>query len=627
MGYRTLKSCIDDLRRTRQLIEFDGEVDPYLELAAVQRRLYAAEAPAVLFTKPKNCRFPMLANLFGTEKRVEYIFRDSIEALRKAISIGADPMVAAQQLSPRLGITALKSLYYSRPKRVSARRAPVFACETTLDQLPQLISWQEDGGAYLTLPQVYTESLNHPGFGASNLGMYRVQISGNDYLPNEEAGLHYQIHRGIAGHHAEALALGKPLPVSIFIGGAPSMTLAAVMPLPEGISELIVAGILGQHRIPMAVSPSERINLCDLCANFAPFAVRKFTAKNAKDSQSAQRINLHPFTAYAEADFCIIGTLHTETKREGPFGDHLGYYSLAHDFPVLKVHSVFHRKDAVFPFTVVGRPPQEDTQFGKFIHHLVGDVVPKKLPGVRAVHAVDEAGVHPLLLALGRESYLPLDPNRRAAELHTLAHSILGYGQLSLAKYLFLAAEEDDPNLSVNDVARFLQHILRRVDWRNDAHFVTKTTADTLDYTDGELHRGSKFFVAVSGKPRRQLAESLPEYRLNAKNPRLAMPGVLCAEEIDWHGTFPDEIPLIVLVDDSTAAASSLRNFLWTTFTKSDPASDVHGIGEFVENKHWGCTGALVIDARRKPHHAPELVERPEIARRADEIVDTILRQ
>ena len=315
-----------------------------------------------------------------------------------------------------------------------------------------------------------------------------------------------------------------------------------------------------------------------------------------------------------------------ETKPEGPFGDHLGYYSLTHDFPVLKVHRVYHRKDAIFPFTVVGRPPQEDTQFGHFIHNLVGDVVPRKLPGVRAVHAVDAAGVHPLLLATGRESYLPLDPNRRAAELHTLAHAILGYGQLSLLKYLFLAAEGDDPDLSVDDVSQFFQHVLQRVDWRSDVHFVTKTTADTLDYTDGELHRGSKFFVAVSGKPRRQLAESLPE-SLPAKNPHLVLPGVLCAEEIYWHGTFPDDIPLIVLVDDSTKSASSLQNFLWTTFTKSDPASDVRGIGEFVENKHWGCTGALVINAKRKPHHAPELVELPEVARRADEIVEKILRR
>ncbi|MCL2709929.1 MAG: UbiD family decarboxylase [Planctomycetaceae bacterium] len=611
MGYRTLKSCIGDLRRARQLVEFNEVVDPYLELAAVQRRLYAAGAPAVLFTQPKGCRFPMLANLFGTEKRVEYIFRDGIEPLRKAIELGADPVVAAQQVSIRLGLTALKSFYYSRPKRVNSRSAPVLACETTLDQLPQLVSWQQDGGAYLTLPQVYTESLNRPGFGASNLGMYRVQISGNDYIPNEEAGLHYQIHRGIAGHHAESLAAGKPLPVSIFIGGAPAVTLAAVMPLPEGMSELIVAGILGQHRIP--------------------FVSHKGT-KDTKDFSfpSSCPLCLCERNIYAEADFCIVGTLHTEMKPEGFFGDHLGYYSLKHDFPVLKVHRVYHRKDAIFPFTVVGRPPQEDTQFGHFIHNLVGDVVPRKLPGVRAVHAVDEAGVHPLLLAMGRESYLPLDPNRRAAELHTLAHAILGYGQLSLAKYLFLAAEEDDPSLSVYDTSRFLQHILQRADWREDVHFVTRTTADTLDYTDSELHRGSKLFVTVSGKPRRYLAGTpatpLPE-SLPCKNPRLAMPGVLCVEDIDMSKKFPDEIPLIVLVDNSAEATASLRDFLWTTFTKSDPASDVRGIGEFIENKHWGCTGALVIDAKRKPHHAPELVELPEVARRADEIAEKILRR
>jgi 4-hydroxy-3-polyprenylbenzoate decarboxylase len=597
MGYRTLKFCIDDLLRTRQLIEFDEPVDPFLDIAAVQRRLYALQAPAVLFRNVKNCRFPMLANLFGTESRVEYIFRDGIEPLRRAIELEADPLAAVSRLRPWLGLSALSSLYYSKPKRIAAKRAPVLACQTTLDQLPQLVSWQDDGGAYLTLPQVYTESPTLPCFAASNLGMYRVQISGNDYVPNAEAGLHYQIHRGIAAHHAEAIAAGKPLRVSIFIGGAPCMTLAAVMPLPEGVSELLFAGILGQHRIPMTV-PQEAEAL-------AP-------------------------AIYAEADFCITGTLQTTTKREGPFGDHLGYYSLAHDFPVLKVESVFHRKDAVFPFTVVGRPPQEDTQFAKFIHRLVGDVITKKIPGIHAVHAVDEAGVHPLLLAIGQERYLPLDPEHRSAELHTLAHSILGYGQLSLVKYLFLAAKEDDPNLDVHDVVRFLMHVLERVDWRHDVHFITQTTADTLDYSDSELHRGSKLFVTVSGKPKRNLAESLAtgaaSVSIPAKNPQVVCPGVLCVEEIDPAGSFPDGFPLIVLVDDSSEASSNFRNFLWTAFTKSDPANDVHGIGEETKNKHWGCTGPLIIDARRKKHHAPELVELPEAAKRADEIVEKILR-
>jgi 4-hydroxy-3-polyprenylbenzoate decarboxylase len=606
MGYRTLRFCINELRRTGQLIEFSEPVNPYLEMAAVQRRLYQANAPAVLFTRPVGTSFPMLANLFGTQSRVEFIFRDGIEPLRKTIELGVDPVTLILDRlhfknSFSLGRLALTSLLYSRPKRISTRNAPVFACRTTLDQLPQLVSWQHDGGAYLTLPQVYTEDPNNRGFASSNLGMYRVQLAGNNYVQNYEAGLHYQLHRGIAVHHAAALRSGKPLRVNVFIGGAPAMTLAAVMPLPEGVSELLFAGILGQHRIPMAIPPYEN---------------------NSPEKKSAHYLPL--LSCYAEADFCITGILQAETKIEGPFGDHLGYYSLAHEFPVLKIESVWHRRDAVFPFTVVGRPPQEDTQFAKFIHHIIGDIVPKKIPGVHTVHAVDEAGVHPLLLALGREQYCPLDPKRRAAELHTLAHAILGFGQLSLAKFLFLAAHEDDPMLNVYDVPRFLKHILARVDWRYDAHFITQTTADTLDYSDAQLNRGSKLFITVSGQPIRSLGDSL-EIAIPAKNPRVVFPGVLCVEDIDLTGSFPTEFPLIVRVDHSAEVSSNLRHFLWTTFTKSDPANDIHGVGEFFHNKHWGCTGALMIDARCKPHHAPELIEPPDIADQAEKIVQKIL--
>jgi 4-hydroxy-3-polyprenylbenzoate decarboxylase len=592
------------------LIEFNEPVDPYLEMAAVQRRLYKRESPAVLFTKPVGTSFPMLANLFGTLSRIEFIFRDGIEPLRKTIELGVDPITFISERvcfrsSFSLGRLALASLFYSRPKRVSARTAPVFACRTTLDQLPQLVSWQNDGGPYLTLPQVYTEDPNNSGFAGSNLGMYRVQLAGNNYVQNNEAGLHYQIHRGIAIHHAAALRSGKPLRVNVFIGGAPAMTFAAVMPLPEGVSELLFAGILGQHRIPMAIPP----------------------VAGKTSSEKETQLNLPLLSCYAEADFCITGILQTETKPEGPFGDHLGYYSLIHEFPVLKIESVWHRKNAILPFTVVGRPPQEDTQFAKFIHHIIGDIVPKKIPGVRNVYAVDDAGVHPLLLALGREQYCPFDPKRRAAELHTLAHAILGFGQLSLAKFLFLAASEDDPMLDVHDVPRFLKHILERVDWRYDAHFITQTTADTLDYSDVRLNCGSKLFVAVSGQPIRSLSDSLDllDVSIPAKNPRVVFPGVLCVEDIDLAGLFPAGFPLIVWVNNSAEVSSNLNHFLWTTFTKSDPANDIHGVGEFIQNKHWGCVGPLVIDARCKPHHAPELTELPEIADRAEKIVQKIL--
>ncbi len=310
----------------------------------------------------------------------------------------------------------------------------------------------------------------------------------------------------------------------------------------------------------------------------------------------------------------------------------MGYYSLAHDFPVLRVEHVYHRPEPIWPFTVVGRPPQEDTMFGRLIHELAGPVIPKAIPGVQAVHAVDAAGVHPLLLAIGSERYVPYEA-RRPRELLTLANALLGHGQLSLAKYLLIVAGEDDPQLDVNHVPDFLRHVLERVDWRRDLHFQTRTTMDTLDHSSPELNEGSKLVIAAAGPPRRMLPVAidsrinLPE-ELGLKNLRVFLPGVLVIEGPAYQaaadGTDPiierfcrayrrgdaiNSFPLLVIVDDSEFASRTLENFLWTTFTRSNPECDVHGIESFVSRKDWGCVGWLVIDARRKPHHAPPLVD------------------
>src|SRR5205085_11547266 len=227
------------------------------------------------------------------------------------------------------------------------------------------------------------------------LGMYRVQLTGNQF-DDSRVGLHYQIHRGIGVHHSTALRKGEPFHVNVIIGGPPALALAAVMPLPEGMPELAFAGVLGGRRVRL-VAP-------DGCLPMP-----------------------------AEADFVICGTIDPHSRKpEGPFGDHLGYYSLAHDFPVLKVERVYHRPGAIWPFTVVGRPPQEDTSFGAFIHELTSPVIPTVVAGVHAVHAVDAAGVHPLLLAIGSERYVPYAAERRPMELLTCANAILGQGQLSL---------------------------------------------------------------------------------------------------------------------------------------------------------------------------------------------------
>jgi 4-hydroxy-3-polyprenylbenzoate decarboxylase len=638
MGYRNLRQCLDDLERTGQLVRIREEIDPHLEAAEIQRRVYAAQGPALLFEKVKGCRFPMASNLFGTLERTRFLFRDTLDLVRQLVELKVDPSSALRR--PLHYARAFPAAWAMRPKFVSS--GPVLECETSLDQLPRLVCWPLDGGPFVTLPAVYTEDPDRPGWQRSNLGMYRIQLGGNDYVPNHEAGLHYQIHRSIGVHHAAAVRRGEPLRVNVFVGGPPALILSAVMPLPEGLSELTFAGALGGRRVRMVRGGSS-------------------------DGSGDPSYGALPIAA--EADFCISGTVDPRAlKPEGPFGDHLGYYSLRHLFPVLRVEKVYHRPDAVWPFTVVGRPPQEDTNFGAIIHEITGPAIPAVLPGVKGVHAVDAAGVHPLLLAIGSERYVPYAEQRRPQELLTQANAILGQGQLSLAKYLLIVAEQDDPQLDLHDIPRFLKHLLERADWTTDLHFQTRTTIDTLDYSGHGLNAGSKLVIAAAGPVRRDLSTELPAglaFPDGFREPRVALPGVvvvsappcanlrpvgdLVADAIVPSGgdtatasdpgrsTRPDGVldrfcrgldashpvnrfPLIVLVDDSGFAAASLNNLLWTTFTRSNPAADVDGLGAFTVDKHWGCRGSLIIDARLKPRHAPPLLEDAEVSRRVDRL-------
>lgn len=599
MGYRNLNSCVEDLERNSRLIRISDPVDANLEVAEIHRRVYQSGGPALLFDNVIGCKFPMTSNLFGTLERAKFIFRDTFENVQRAIQLKVDPSAAMRQPLKywRAPLIALQM----RPKLV--RSGPVMQNETTISALPQLKSWPADGGAFVTLPQVYSEDVRTPGTGKSNMGMYRVQISGNEYRPDYEIGMHYQIHRGIGVHHRAAIESEKPFRVNVFVGGNPAMTVAAVMPLPEGMSELTFAGALAGHRIPM---------------------IRQSNAASV----------------YAQADFCVVGTIDPKRQLpEGPFGDHLGYYSLAHDFPVLNVEKVYHREGAIWPFTVVGRPPQEDTVFGELIHELTGPVIPTVLPGIKAVNAVDASGVHPLLLAIGSERYVPYKPTTQPQELLTQANAILGQGQMSLAKYVWIIDQACDPQLDVNDIETFFVRMLERVDWSRDLHFQTRTTIDTLDYSGSGFNEGSKVVVAAAGPAIRKLPTELPaDLKLpdGYRNPKVCLPGVLAITapkfrtegEIDSAiGDFCDSIslehslnqfPLVLIVDDSDFTAHTLNNFLWTVFTRSNPATDVSGIGSSIENKHWGCRGCLVIDARIKPHHAPPLIEDAEISKRVD---------
>lgn len=594
MKYHNLEECIMDLEKHGHLVRIHEEVDPHLEMAAIHMKVYAAGGPALLFENVKGSRFRAVSNLFGTIERSKFIFRETFESTQDVIALRNDPMKALKNPFKYIGtgLAAKTAL----PIKKTVALPPGFQ-EIQISDMPLIKHWKDDGGAFVTLPQVYSEDPEKPGVMNSNLGMYRVQLTGNEYEMNKEVGIHYQIHRGIGIHQAKANKLGQPLKVSCFIGGPPAHTISAVMPLPEGMSELTFAGLLsGRHF---------RYSYVD------------------------------GYCISHDADFVITGEIYPgETKPEGPFGDHLGYYSLVHPFPVMRVHKVYAKQQAIYPFTVVGRPPQEDTSFGELIHELTGGAIRQEIPGVKEVHAVDAAGVHPLLFAIGSERYTPYQQVKQPAELLTISNRILGTGQLSLAKYLFIAAEEKQP-LSTHRIEDFLSYILERIDLHRDIHFQTNTTIDTLDYSGTGLNTGSKVVFAAVGDKKRDLCQEVPEALkdLPGYSPaKWIMPGIVAIqgasftsyaevrqemerlnEAIRARGSL-SSCPMIILCDDSEFMSATVNNFLWATFTRSNPSHDIHGVNSRYEHKHWGCD-TVIIDARRKPHQAPPLIPDEEVER------------
>jgi 4-hydroxy-3-polyprenylbenzoate decarboxylase len=596
MAYSNLEACLLDLERNGQLLRIKEEVDPHLEMAAIHLRIHEKKGPAILFEKVKGSKYRAASNIFGTLERSEFIFRDTLPQVKKLIEIKIDPAAAIK--NPLAALSALPAAINALPIKNPISQ-PVTYEEIKISDLPLIKHWSMDGGAYVTLPQVYTEDADKPGIANSNLGMYRIQLTGNDYVLDQEIGLHYQLHRGIGVHQTKANKKGMPLKVSCFVGGPPAHSVAAVMPLPEGLSEMNFAGVLAGKRFG-------------------------YTYKDG-------------FCLSTDADFVITGEVYPgENKPEGPFGDHLGYYSLEHSFPLMRVHKVYARKNAIWAFTVVGRPPQEDTSFGQLIHAMTGAAVSNEIPGLKEVHAVDASGVHPLLLAIGSERYTPYLTIKQPAEILTIANHILGTGQLSLAKFVFITAD-DTNQLSTHHVQEYFEYILSRLDLNNDIHFYTKTTMDTLDYSGEGLNAGSKVVIAAYGDIKRTLATNVPERLLLLNmNACLVMPGVIAVNASSYTTAAlqaalagqgealleQEGVVMMIRTEDPTWMASELNNFLWAAFTRTNPSHDIEAIDAFTTNKHWGAKGPLVFDATIKPHHAPPVLKDAAVEKKVDAILE-----
>lgn len=574
--HTSLRSFMDLLRKEKEITEVNAEVDPYLELAEIHRRVIAEQGPALLFTNVKGSRFPVVTNLFGTSRRVELAIGLRPEEILKKAAGALDRLLPPKLKNLWGERDWLLGIVKSGLRNVSRDKAPVLQSRqqpVNLKELPVLTSWQEDGGPFVTLPLVYTE---HPDSKEHNLGMYRIQI----YSENE-TGMHWQIHKGGGFHYHEAEKKNRSLPVTLFLGGPPALVMAAITALPETVPELIYASFLMGEKLDMV------------------------------------EVDGHPHRLIAEAEFAICGEVPPFQRRpEGPFGDHYGYYSLVHDFPVFHVSRVYHRRDAIYPATVVGKPRQEDYFIGEWMQDLLQPLFPLIMPGVKAIWTYGEAGFHSLAAAVVRESYF------REALGH--AFRILGEGQLSLTKFLMIT----DVPVNLKDFPQVLENVLARFNPARDLVIINDTSMDTLDYTGRKFNQGSKAIMLGLGEPIWDLTgeyaggplPGIDDIRPYCKG-CLVISGKTYKEDPDLAGEVVRKSrqqlarwPLVVLVDDASIVKDQTA-FLWTVFTRFDPAWDIYADYKVRHNK-IRYEGPVVIDARMKPHYPDELIPRSDIVKK-----------
>jgi UbiD family decarboxylase len=572
-----LRDFLEILQKEQELLIIDTQVDPYLEIAEIHRRVIARSGPALLFSNVKDSSFPVVTNLFGTKRRLELAFgsrpldfvNDLVDLVETMMPPSWDTLRQAFPLIGQGFKIGLKN----------TRQAPVLECSqrpARLTELPLLTSWHSDGGAFVTLPLVYTE---HPDGGGHNLGMYRIQR-----YDDQTTGVHWQIHKGGGYHYHAAEKLGQALPMTLFIGGPPALMLAAIAPLPEDIPELMLASLLQGSKLTMA-----------------------------KDSLGGHRL-------VAEAEFAVKGIVPPSVRRlEGPFGDHYGYNSLQHDYPVFQTTHLYHRKNAIYPATVVGRPKQEDFFIGDFLQDLLSPLFPLVMKGVRQLKTFGETGFH--CLAAARVA------NRYPREAFASGLRILGEGQLSLTKFLIIT----DGDLDIADFGKLWTHVLERIQWDQDLFVFANVSQDTLDYTGPSVNKGSKAMMMGLGREKlrdlpRQFSGTLPD---ECTKPLPFLPGTLVVEgsPYDQNPDLAQQVarwndladwPVVVLVDSTDGATQNMQEFLWTLFTRFEPAADIHSAGQSVHRFHVGLTPPVVFDCRMKPWYTDIL----EVDTQTRELVD-----
>ncbi|PIE65282.1 MAG: 4-hydroxybenzoate decarboxylase [Desulfobacterales bacterium] len=579
-----LRSYIRLLKQEKELLVIDEMVDPYLEIAEIHRRVISRQGPALLFTKVKGSTFPVITNLFGTAKRLDLAFGTKPQEFIRDIVNFVETIMPP---TPKK-LWQNRSLFFdaARIGMKQSSKSPILEnCQSPprLTSLPMLTSWHSDGGPFVTLPLVYTE---HPDGKGHNLGMYRIQRFSDD-----RTGIHWQIHKGGGYHYFESEKQNKPLPLTLFIGGPPALMLSAIAPLPEDIPELMLTSLLIGGKLPVT-----------------------------RDPLGGHRL-------VATAEFAIKGQVPPHIRHpEGPFGDHYGYNSLEHDYPVFEVSHLYHRNNAIYPATVVGRPKQEDFFIGDYLQELLSPLFPLVMKGVRELKTFGEAGFHCLAAARVADRY--------PREAFAAGLRILGEGQLSLTKFLIVT----DGDVTITDFRKLWMHILERVQWHKDLFVFATVSQDTLDYTGPSVNTGSKALLLGLGREKRRdlptsFTGKLPE---ECSHPKPFIPGTLVVQGSSYQQSpqLPLQLaqgvdlkpwPVVILVDNSDDATCSMQEFLWTFFTRFEPAADIHGAATSVKRFHVGLEPPIVFDCRMKPWYTDVLEVDPKTRSLVDEKYDRII--
>ena len=574
MSFPDLRTFLDQLRRTNDVVFVDAPVDAALEAAEIHRRVIATGGPALVFRNITGADFPLVTNLFGTARRAELAFGDRpLRLIRRLVELVETilPPTPAKLWGARdVGLELVKvGLKRGRGGPVS----DVVTSDVRLDRLPAMTTWPEDGGPFVTLPLVYTQ---HPDGRGHNLGMYRLHVH-----DARTTGMHWQIGKGGGFHYQIAESRNQALPVTVFLGGPPALILSAIAPLPENVPELMLASLISGERLKLTEGP-------------------------------------WPHALVSNAEFALIGEVPPHVRRpEGPFGDHYGYYSLQHDYPVFNVKQIARRRDAMFPATVVGKPRQEDFFIGDLLQELLSPLFPVVMPAVQQLWSYGETGYHSLAGAVVKQRY--------TREAMASAFRILGEGQLSLTKFLLVT----DQHVDLKDFRATLEHVLARTNPETDLYVFSNLSMDTLDYSGPEVNKGSKGVWLGLGAPVRELprAFNASEVPSGVTDARVFCGGCLVvgvpsyqmepdvASRIASHPAFA-AWPLVVLTDEPARAVKSAMNFLWTTFTRFEPAADIHAAGTRVVRNHLCYSGPILIVARLKPWYPKELTCRPDVATR-----------